>query len=118
MEFAARSNVNRPRPPEKGSFPLDHLGECTEHMKEYIKCVEQNDNRAYACVHFSREYLQCRMDRGLMEKQELDSLGLKENSVDPTKIVQTERKEDSGFVPGSRRRRQQMVFKPREDEKQ
>ena len=34
----------RPTPPERGSFPLDHDGECTKYMQEYLKCMQLVQN--------------------------------------------------------------------------
>ncbi|KAK6462134.1 putative copper metallochaperone, required for cytochrome c oxidase assembly [Scheffersomyces coipomensis] len=66
-----------PTPPERGSFPLDHYGECTEYMNSYLKCMKftQNQN-APNCRILAKQYLKCRMDNQLMEQSEWDSLGL------------------------------------------
>ncbi|KAI9246461.1 hypothetical protein BDA99DRAFT_447309 [Phascolomyces articulosus] len=70
-------------PPLFGSFPLDHEGECKDFMKEYVKCLKQHKNNNGECRHLSRAYLQCRMDKGLMDKNDMNNLGfadLKDNN--------------------------------------
>lgn len=67
-----------PTPPERGSFPLDHDGECTQQMMKYLECMKlvQNNN-APNCRLLAKEYLRCRMDHGLMEKDlQWKNLGL------------------------------------------
>ncbi|KAL2643899.1 hypothetical protein R1flu_011486 [Riccia fluitans] len=67
-----------PIPPEKGVFPLDHLHECDEEMKGYMKCLKENKFDSDRCRQLSKIYLVCRMERGLMAKQDLKELGFKE----------------------------------------
>ncbi|KAF1911685.1 hypothetical protein BDU57DRAFT_460515 [Ampelomyces quisqualis] len=56
--------IHRPNPPERGSFPLDHDGECKEMMQSYLRCIKShrglNDPE---CRNLSKSYLSCRMDR-------------------------------------------------------
>ena len=71
-------------PPERGSFPLDHRGECKKTMKVsasflprvpcvltqrvlaraqlYMECMKQESYGPGACRELSKAYLQCRMD--------------------------------------------------------
>lgn len=66
-----------PTPPERGSFPLDHYGDCKDQMMEYLKCMKFTENKnAPNCRILAKKYLQCRMDNQLMEKSDWDSLGL------------------------------------------
>ncbi|KAL9956147.1 hypothetical protein ACROYT_G037586 [Oculina patagonica] len=60
--------IFRAKPPDKGSFPLDHDGECKEYMKKYMKCLRENNNGNHMCRTESKNYLQCRMDRGEAKK--------------------------------------------------
>ena len=66
-----------PTPPERGSFPLDHEGECRDMMTRYLKCMKlvKNEN-APNCRLLAKEYLRCRMERGLMTPDEWSHLGL------------------------------------------
>ena len=77
-----------PSPPARGSFPLDHAGECKAHMTAFLACMlAQTAGAAGArrggetaaahadCKELSKEYLQCRMQRGLMAAEDLDTLG-------------------------------------------
>ncbi|KAJ9049480.1 Cytochrome c oxidase assembly protein cox19 [Entomophthora muscae] len=68
----------RPVPPEKGSFPLDHEGECQELMKVYLSCLQNNKSESLSCRHLSKEYLKCRMERGLMAPDEFKNLGFQD----------------------------------------
>ena len=68
----------RPRPPDKGSFPLDHegklhfiltthlpllSGECKDYMEKYMKCLQQNKSEHSQCRQAAKDYLQCRMEK-------------------------------------------------------
>ncbi|GAA5998184.1 hypothetical protein JCM5350_007695 [Sporobolomyces pararoseus] len=65
-------------PPLKGSFPLDHDGECKEAMMKYLKCMKENKQQSTECRPLSKAYLACRMDKGLMERTEWDMLGFQD----------------------------------------
>ncbi|RKP31061.1 cytochrome c oxidase assembly protein COX19, partial [Metschnikowia bicuspidata] len=63
--------------PERGLFPLDHLGECKQTMMDYLKCMKFTENKnAPNCRVMAKRYLKCRMDNELMEKSDWESLGL------------------------------------------
>ncbi|KAL5594539.1 hypothetical protein BROUX41_001465 [Berkeleyomyces rouxiae] len=68
--------TTKPTPPERGSFPLDHDGECKSIMKEYLGCLQNvrgmNDER---CRQLAKGYLACRMDRNLMARDDFKNLG-------------------------------------------
>ncbi len=64
-------------PPAKGSFPLDHDGECKAPFEAYMKCLKTHDGVNEACRNLSKAYLECRMDNGLMTRESLNSLGFK-----------------------------------------
>ncbi|KAI0336199.1 hypothetical protein GY45DRAFT_1238886 [Cubamyces sp. BRFM 1775] len=63
-------------PPDRGSFPLDHYGECKQYMQTYLNCLRKNGNNSTPCRHLNKDYLECRMNRGLMERDEWRNLGL------------------------------------------
>ncbi|KAH8120663.1 hypothetical protein DFH11DRAFT_1499380, partial [Phellopilus nigrolimitatus] len=67
-------------PPDRGSFPLDHDGECKEQMKAYLACLQQNGASSTPCRIAGKGYLECRMTKGLMERDEWRNLGM--NNVD------------------------------------
>lgn len=64
-----------PTPPEKGSFPLDHDNICRKFMVAYMVCLKDSDHRNEKCRHAAKEYFQCRMEKGLMAKEDWDKLG-------------------------------------------
>ena len=66
--------------PDKGSFPLDHFGECTQLMTAYMECMKRNRSQSTKCRIESRDYLQCRMDHNLMADEDLKKLGFKDLS--------------------------------------
>ncbi|XVE88849.1 hypothetical protein DITRI_Ditri19aG0102000 [Diplodiscus trichospermus] len=70
----------RPVPPEKGIFPLDHLHECDLEKKEYLNCLKTSGHKSEKCRQFSKKYLQCRMEKNLMAKQDLSELGFQKQS--------------------------------------
>jgi cytochrome c oxidase assembly protein subunit 19 len=67
--------VFTPKPPIKGSFPLDHDGECKEQMLEYLICMKKNKSDNSQCKTHAKDYLDCRMTKNLMEKQDLAIFG-------------------------------------------
>ncbi|XP_040212695.1 cytochrome c oxidase assembly protein COX19 [Rana temporaria] len=68
----------KPRPPDKGSFPLDHFGECKPFKEIFMKCLRENSFQSNLCRDESKEYLECRMERQLMAKEPLEKLGFKD----------------------------------------
>ena len=71
-----------PNPPERGSFPLDHEHDCSHIMKDYVACIKlvQGSN-AHGCRLLAKSYLKCRMDHGLMDRDEWKNLGLPEDDT-------------------------------------
>merc|ERR1712048_1411404 len=67
--------------PDKGSFPLDHFGECDNLKAEYLQCLKEHSHDNMSCRYLSKNYLQCRMDRNLMAKEPMSALGFKEDEV-------------------------------------
>nr|XP_056722352.1 cytochrome c oxidase assembly protein COX19 [Euleptes europaea] len=76
MHFGSKSF--KPKPPDKGSFPLDHFGECKAFKEKYMKCLRENGFENNLCRQESKEYLECRMDRQLMAREPLEKLGFKD----------------------------------------
>ncbi|KAK4269341.1 hypothetical protein QN277_022510 [Acacia crassicarpa] len=72
----------RPVPPEKGIFPLDHLHLCDQEKKEYLSCLKSFGHKSEKCRQFSKKYLECRMEKNLMAKQDLSELGFKESNME------------------------------------
>ena len=64
-----------PTPPEKGSFPLDKDGECKTFYAKYMLCLLDKKNNASECRQESKDYLECRMEKGLMTKEGWNNLG-------------------------------------------
>uniref|UniRef100_A0A0E0G5H8 CHCH domain-containing protein n=1 Tax=Oryza nivara TaxID=4536 RepID=A0A0E0G5H8_ORYNI len=71
----------RPVPPEKGVFPLDHLHECDLEKKDYLACLKSTGFQSEKCRQFSKKYLECRMERNLMAKQDMSELGFRSEDV-------------------------------------
>ncbi|XP_039831725.1 cytochrome c oxidase assembly protein COX19-like [Panicum virgatum] len=83
----------RPVPPEKGVFHLDHLHECDLEKKDYLACLKSTGFQSERCCQFSKKYLECRMERNLMAKQDMSELGfrnLDEVETAPDKISRLE----------------------------
>ncbi|XP_075383748.1 cytochrome c oxidase assembly protein COX19 isoform X2 [Tenrec ecaudatus] len=62
MNFGTKSF--QPRPPDKGSFPLDHLGECKRFQEKFMKCLRDSHFESARCRSESKDYLECRMESG------------------------------------------------------
>ncbi|KAL6051645.1 Cytochrome c oxidase assembly protein cox19 [Balamuthia mandrillaris] len=115
MNHVARNKVQPPVRPDKGSFPLDRSGECSELVRTYYKCLHSNDFNSDRCRKEAKVYLQCRMDNGLMKKEDLSLLGFAEDTLEaPTEEELAERRERmkkagektrTGFIAGEHLRR-------------
>ncbi|KAJ1651239.1 Cytochrome c oxidase assembly protein cox19 [Dispira simplex] len=83
MSFGRPPNVESMQntPPDRGSFPLDHDGECKSFMKDYLLCLKQNKGLSKTCRHLSKRYLQCRMEKGLMSPEEWEYLGFEDENI-------------------------------------
>ena len=86
MSYTFGQKVFKTKPPEKGSFPLDHEGECKENMVKYMQCLRENKMQNSQCRDESKEYLQCRMDRNLMAKEPWSKLGYSEEEPNSSKV--------------------------------
>lgn len=71
----------KPIPPERGSFPLDHDGECKSIFGDYLRCLRRvrgtNEND---CRMIAKSYLKCRMENNLMAPDEFKNLGFAESN--------------------------------------
>lgn len=98
----------QPRAPEKGVFPLDHFGECKQISQNYLTCLKENAGDASKCRDLSKLYLQCRMDRNLMAKQDLKELGFDADSrqqaaAQMNNATSNADKQKQGFIAGVQR---------------
>ncbi|OJD14248.1 cytochrome c oxidase assembly protein COX19 [Emergomyces pasteurianus Ep9510] len=94
-----RSVNIKPTPPERGSFPLDHDGECKFIISSYLQCLKKgggvNDE---TCRKLAKSYLSCRMDNNLMAPDNFENLGLvfdedkKKNGTEPSASATSESK--------------------------
>uniref|UniRef100_A0AC35FMV4 CHCH domain-containing protein n=1 Tax=Panagrolaimus sp. PS1159 TaxID=55785 RepID=A0AC35FMV4_9BILA len=64
-------------PPIKGSFPLDHEQTCKLEMLKYMVCLREHKSKNEDCRYAAKDYFQCRMDAGLMDKDSWPRLGFK-----------------------------------------
>ncbi|KAE9395932.1 hypothetical protein BT96DRAFT_958371 [Gymnopus androsaceus JB14] len=88
MSFGRPPSINsgfKVSPPDRGSFPLDHYAECKEQMTLYMNCLKDNSSTSTACRESSREYLECRMQKGLMQREDWQNLGLANVEKTPEK---------------------------------
>jgi hypothetical protein len=69
------------KPPDKGSFPIDHFNDCTGIHDKYLRCLKRNKNDNMSCRYIAKEYLQCRMDHNLMAKEEMKTLGFNDDDA-------------------------------------
>lgn len=67
--------IFNPVAPVKGSFPLDHEGECKKFMLRYMICLRENGNQNSECRKLSKDYLDCRMEKQLMAREDWSKLG-------------------------------------------
>ncbi|NWR68120.1 COX19 protein, partial [Bucorvus abyssinicus] len=84
MNFGSKSF--KPRPPDKGAFPLDHFGECSAFKERFMECLRDSGYESSACRQRAMAYLECRMERQgipgplgqLMANEPLEKLGFKD----------------------------------------
>ena len=62
------------RPPQRGIFPLDHDAECKPFIEKYLACLNESNDVHHKCKPLSKDYLQCRMDKQLMSKENLNDV--------------------------------------------
>jgi cytochrome c oxidase assembly protein subunit 19 len=75
MNVAGAAGPLARKPPINGSFPLDHEGQCRTVVGRYLKCLQEHGSDQTACRALAKIYLACRMDRGLMARDEWPTLG-------------------------------------------
>ena len=66
-------------PRARGGWAMDESGwwACREPQALYLQCVRANGHRAAVeCKPLIRDFLHCRMNNGLMAKEDLTALGL------------------------------------------
>jgi cytochrome c oxidase assembly protein subunit 19 len=94
------------RPPDKGSFPLDHRSECKTPMEAYMQCMKANAMETMRCREPSAAYLRCRMERNLMATEDLEKLGFRTatavdtKSADSLAEVDAQTEASRGFIAG------------------
>lgn len=71
--------------PDLGSFPLDHFRECGDYIEAYYTCLKENEYTTPLCRDATKDYLQCRMDRGLMKKTDMSSFNIPSTEFVPTR---------------------------------
>merc|ERR1712048_284626 len=100
---SVQSRGQAPKAPERGSFPLDHLSECTLEFQLFMECMKKNEMKNAKCKRLSAQYLNCRMDSHLMARTPLDKIGHGEEQIkkfeklDNAEVVS---KESKGFIAG------------------
>lgn len=103
------------RPPQRGIFPLDHYGDCTEPMQAYLQCLEKADDTHHKCRDFSKQYLECRMENNLMAKENLNQLGY---AAEVKGAMEYDRaKEKAGYVAGKHIAKESKWWWQRSDKK-
>lgn len=102
------------KPPDKGSFPIDHFNECLRPKEEYMQCLKTSKYETMSCRHLSKAYLQCRMDNELMAQESMTRLGFRESEeyVPPSESSKEASKEDLGYVVGLSRLESEAMRKP------
>eukprot|EP01060_Flectonema_neradi_P005481 TRINITY_DN13649_c0_g1_i1.p1 TRINITY_DN13649_c0_g1~~TRINITY_DN13649_c0_g1_i1.p1 ORF type:complete len:136 (+),score=26.94 TRINITY_DN13649_c0_g1_i1:31-438(+) len=97
--MARVSAVQAVNPPEKGSFPLDHLAECRSSIESYFMCMHEHNNLAPKCREQARDYLRCRMDKDLMEQEGLDKWFPKTEFIDMRHKKHEQRLNETSTLP-------------------
>ncbi|KIW67569.1 hypothetical protein PV04_06809 [Phialophora macrospora] len=81
----------KPTPPERGSFPLDHDAECKYIISSYLRCLRRQNppgKNNEECRLLAKEYLGCRMEKGLMAKDEWSNLGFNLEKAEADRTIE------------------------------
>lgn len=92
--YKMSQKVLNPKAPDRGSFPLDHDGECREFMVRYMACLRSNEMSTQPCRQLSRDYLQCRMDKNLMAPEQWSKLGFADHGESSSKVEQQAKQQE------------------------
>ncbi|KAA8491300.1 Cytochrome c oxidase assembly protein COX19 [Porphyridium purpureum] len=95
-----------PRPPLKGSFPLDHFHDCSRLALEYEACLRAHSSVTAQCRDLAKTYLECRMENNLMLPADAETLGFNKegtSNIDTTKATVPEQATAGAFVAGLRK---------------
>ncbi|KDO56982.1 hypothetical protein CISIN_1g033799mg [Citrus sinensis] len=69
------------------------MHQCDLEKKDYIGCLKSSGHQSENCRIFSKKYLECRMAKNLMAKQDLSELGFR-NEGD----LENPREENNGRI--------------------
>lgn len=70
-----------PVPPQRGSFPVDHDGECAELVNKYLQCIKLSQGQNSSnCRIIAKRFLECRMSHDLMDRDDWKNLGFAEEN--------------------------------------
>lgn len=74
-QFGNNAASHTKKPPLWGSFPLDHEGECRQWVHRILECYRTHKGNQSVCRREVKEYLECRMQKGLMKRESWSDLG-------------------------------------------
>ena len=102
-----RKKAGPAKPPEKGAFPLDHGGECKTQATAFMNCLNQHGSRHAPCKSLAKIYFECRMDKNLMAKEDLSTMGFSDNQM--SRLDETEANVDQMDVTRSKYKKEGYV---------
>lgn len=60
---------------------MDHFNECTEFVNKYLTCMKHSKGQnSETCRSLAKQFLDCRMKHGLMDRDEWKNLGLPDDN--------------------------------------
>ena len=72
-------------------------------LQVFLKCLKKNNQDHFPCKELSKAYLECRMEKQLMAKEDLNNLGFDKDGQykrAPAVTDKSPRKEEEGFIAG------------------
>ncbi|CEF64430.1 Cytochrome c oxidase assembly protein COX19 [Strongyloides ratti] len=81
MDSGPFRRIEKVSAPLKGSFPLDYKGDCKLEMLKYMICLNEHKSKNSECRMEAKNYFSCRMERGLMDKDDWKTLGYKDTET-------------------------------------
>ncbi|OAY36637.1 hypothetical protein MANES_11G036000v8 [Manihot esculenta] len=62
--------------------------------KDYLNCLRSSGHQSENCRHFSKRYLECRMEKNLMARQDVSELGFEKETDLETSGEKEKKQED------------------------
>ncbi|EYU21485.1 hypothetical protein MIMGU_mgv1a017475mg [Erythranthe guttata] len=63
---------------------------CDLEKKDYIGCLKSTGHQSDKCRQFSKKYLECRMEKNLMARQDMSELGFRKEGESQASVDESD----------------------------